>query len=72
MSTTTTTRGMPQREDVRPARPTGWRGIRPWAMPRSLGWRRLPLPSGHWGPPFAGPTGAISSGAGTSPMDSAK
>ncbi len=33
MSTTTTTRGMPSGETVKPARPTGWRGIRPWAMP---------------------------------------
>ncbi|MEO6413800.1 MAG: carbohydrate ABC transporter permease [Pedococcus sp.] len=33
MSTTTTTRDMPSGETVKPARPTGWRGIRPWAMP---------------------------------------
>jgi multiple sugar transport system permease protein len=33
VSTTTTTRGMPRGEVVKPARPTGWRGIRPWAMP---------------------------------------
>ena len=33
MSTTTTTRGMPRDKAVKPARPTGWRGIRPWALP---------------------------------------
>lgn len=33
MTTTTTTTGMPRGAATKPARPTGWRGIRPWAMP---------------------------------------
>lgn len=33
MSTTTTTRGMPRDQAVKPARPTGWRGVRPLALP---------------------------------------
>lgn len=33
MTATTTTRGMPRSAAPEPARPSGWRGIRPWAMP---------------------------------------
>lgn len=33
MTATTTTKGMPRGAAPEPARPSGWRGIRPWAMP---------------------------------------
>ena len=33
MTATTTTTGMPRGAAPGPARPSGWRGIRPWAMP---------------------------------------